>query len=285
MIKSSPVIGWGGCLLAAVLIGCGGPQETKKLSADELLADGRYADARAAVAARGGGAPRDQAIVAVSRIAERPDRESAKAAVELLHAGGQVEAAVAANELLALMFTLPADVDNEVSILAVEVALGAAGLGPLARVEVTPVPGSEISTSLAISVLERLHLWLAVYSGAVDPPRLLDGWNGCYTLLGGSLEQGNDLDAWRLYSSLAHLSVLVHDGAPGSSLSTVMLRTTVEAVEQNTEIAVAVRCDLSSPLDKLRSALARDRELGGRLERATGTAEGCTRGTYAPRGR
>jgi hypothetical protein len=57
----------------------------------------------------------------------------------------------------------------------------------------------------------------------------------------------------------------------------------VAAVEANPGLAVPVRCDLGSPFDALRGALVRERDLGGRLERAVAASLGCTRGQYAPR--
>jgi hypothetical protein len=275
----------GGMLLATVaVLGCGGAQPVAKTDPAALLAAGRYADARSAAKSGTGDELRDTAVVSLSLLAEEGGEAASPRAVDALLAGGNaVAAAASADEMLGLVSSLPAPRHDEISLLATETALGAAGKGPLARSQSGPAPGSEVSRSLAAAVLERLHRWLASTERVPDSTRLLQVWNGSYTLLGGSMATGDDEHlAWTLYAAMGGLSVYLDDTARDSDLTKVLLRSTVEVVEQNPAIATAVRCDLASPFDGLRAALTYDRELLGRFERAVASAVGCNRGKYAP---
>jgi hypothetical protein len=224
-------------------------------------------------------------VVALSHLAESLEPQDQTRALDALLAGGnEVAAAAAADQMLGLVSHLPADVPAEVSLAAVEVALAATGRGPLARVQTGPVPGSEVARSLAASLLERLNLWLSAGDVTPDPARLLDAWNGSYSLLGGSMDVGDDDPlAWKLYSATTGLAVTLNSIARDSDLTKVVLRSAVEVVEHNPGITIAVRCDLASPFADLRAALTYDRKLLGRLERAVASAVGCSRGKYAPR--
>jgi hypothetical protein len=269
-----------------LLLGCGGAQTVEKADPVSLLVAGRYADARAAAKAGSGDEVRDHAVLALSYVAESPEPEAIEQAIDALVAGGSATAsAAAADKMLVLVARLPADVAEEISLVAVEVALAAGGKGPLARVQAGPVPGSEVARSLAASVLERLHLWLTGSKVPPDAQRLLEAWNGAYSLLGGSMATGdNAFLAWKLYSAIGGLAVALDSAARDSDLTKVVLRSAVEVIEQNPDITTAVRCDLASPFDGLRAALTYDRELLGRLERAVATAVGCSRGKFAPTG-
>lgn len=271
-------------LIIALLAGCGGAQQAEPRDPVALLVAGRYAEARSAAEAGSGDELMDRAVVALSHLAESLEPQyQARALDALITGGNEVAAAAAADSMLGLVTRLPADVPDAVSLAAVEVALAAAGRGPMARVQAGPVPGSEVARSLAASLLERLHLWLATGDVAPDPTRLLDAWNGSYSLLGGSMDAGgDDPQAWRLYTAIGGLAVTLDSIARDSDLTKVVLRTAVEVVEHNPSITIAVRCDLASPFDDLRAALTYDRELLGRLERAVAPAVGCSRGKYAP---
>jgi hypothetical protein len=282
---TSAILTGGMLLMAALLSCCGGPQQVAKADPVALLAAGRYADARAAAEAGSGDPVLDRAVIALSRLAEDPTKPGAAQALDTLLAHGNAVAATAtADRMLGLIGSLPKPAQDDVSMPAAEVALAAAGKGPLARSQSGPVPGSEVSRSLATSVLARLQIWLAESAAAPNPERLLRAWNGSYTLLGGSMDTGNPVQAWKLYTALAGLAVILDDTARDSDLTKVLLRSTVEVVEQNPEITIAVRCDLASPFDKLRAALTYDRDLLGRLERSVADAVGCSRGKYAPKG-
>jgi len=274
------------CAIAAVLAACGGAQKPAEEDPIALLAAGRYGDARRAVEDRGGRDPEDLAIVALCRIAEGPSRGAAERAVEALReAPGEAGPAVAAVRMMEIAFSLPRGSADEIHPLACEAALGAAGRGPLAPSDEGPAPGSEVSRDLAISVLERLDIWLSSREEAVESTRLLQIWNGCYSLLGGSVEIADDVSAWRLYSSVAGLALFMEGADEKADLTSVLLETTVAVIEGNPDITVAVRCDLSSPFDRLRTALFHDRARLGRMERAVASADGCKRGKYAPTSR
>ncbi|MCK9462032.1 MAG: hypothetical protein M0R80_20570 [Proteobacteria bacterium] len=273
------------CLAAAAAcLACGAAQDQGSApDPKELLGRGDYAAARLAAEAKGGTDPSDRAVIALSHIAERPDRAAAAEAVKALSRGAaRPLAAEAAAEMLALYPTAPDCADGKRALLAAEIALGALGMGPVAAQP--PPEGSKGASeaALAVAIVERLRLGLAG-AEAFDGSRVLAVWNGCITLLGRSMRAPTDPDAWLLFVNLSGLAVLVTAAAPTSDLSRALLESSVTAVEANPGISVAVRCDLGSPFDELRAALTRARDLGGRLERAVAASLGCTRGQYAPR--
>jgi hypothetical protein len=272
-------------LLMLALTGCGGAQKVEQTDPVSLMVAGRYAAARSAARAGSGDELVDRAVVALSYLAEGEEPDATERAVNaLVERGNAIAWAAAAAAMLDLVARLPADVPEGFALDTVEVALAAAGKGPLARVQTGPVPGSEVARSLAASVLEQLHLLLAGGGMAPDPQRLLDAWNGSYSLLGGSMATGDDdYLAWKLYTAIAGLAVALDSAARDSDLTKVVLRSAVEVVEQNPDITTAVRCDLASPFDGLRAALTYDRELLGRLERSVAPAVGCNRGKFAPK--
>ncbi len=274
---------FGGMVFIALFaLSCGGATGGAALSAEQLLAQGRFEEAKLAAVSRGS-EPMDRAVAALSILAQEPSTTSAEAAVAVLDDGSSsIGTAVAAIEMLSLVFTLPS-VPQDLSLISAEVALSAIGYGSLARSKASLVNGSEASTTLAIGALERLYLWTRTPDVTIDPARLLDVWNGSYTLLGGSLKATDDLNAWRLFQSIGSLAVVMDRVAPLSDLTRVLLGSAVSVVEQNPDIAVPARCDLSSPFDDLRRAAARDLKLLGRLERSVAVAAGCSLGQYAPK--
>jgi hypothetical protein len=270
-------------LVATALAGCGGAQAPGTSDPVDLLLSGDWEGARRGAAEGGTDSPEGRAVVALSHLAQSPGAASAAVAVEVLSAGPDAAVAeAAATTMLALLARLDLQVSEEVPLLAVEAALGAVGLGPLARSSPTGSAWGPASRGLAVAVLERLSTWVRSSSTAPSPARLLDAWNGAYTLLGGSPVAPDAPDAWRLYSAAGWLAVIAAESDPDADLSGVLLDFTVRVVEGNESIVVAVRCDISSPFDRLRPAIARDRKLLGRLERAVASASGCSRGTYAP---
>ncbi len=283
MRNFSPFYLPGGMVFIALFaLSCGGTTGGSALSAEQLLAQGRFEEAKLAAISRGA-EPIDRAVAALSILAQDPSTASAEAAVAvLLDDSSSIGTAVAAIDMLSLVFTLPS-VPQDLSLTSAEVALGAIGQGSLALSKDSLVHGSEACTTLAIGALERLHLWTRTPDVTIDPARLLDVWNGSYTLLGGSLKATDDLNAWRLFQSIGSLAVVMDRVAPLSDLTKVLLGSAVSVIEQNPDIAVPARCDLSSPFDDLRRATARDRKLLGRLERSVAVATGCTLGQYAPK--
>jgi hypothetical protein len=270
--------------LAAACTACGAALDRgPTIDPKELLARGDYTAARLAAEARGGDEPSDRAVIALSRIAEHPDREAAASSVKALTKGGARELALrAAVEMLALYTSAPDCADDERALLAAEIALGATGLGPIAAAPNPAGAKGALEFGLAVSIIERLKLGLAG-SGELETARVLAIWNGCFALLGGSMKGATDLDAWLLIANLGGLAAMIADAAPTSDLARAMLASAVTAIEANPAVIVAVRCDLSSPFDALRVALTHERDLLGRLERTAAPALGCTLGTYAPR--
>lgn len=269
--------------MAFHLAACSGAVQKTSRTPEDMLAEGRYEAAREAAQSGAESTPLDRAIVAMSHLAQNPGNDGAKLALEALSRdSSDVASEVAAAEMLRLVHVVPPSANADFEVLAAQVALGAVGVGRMATTSRSASVGTEASRILAVAVLEQLSLWAALDNRAPDSERLLEVWNGAFTLLGGGFSVSSSGLAWRMYMSVASLAVLGDQIAPGSDLSKVLLRSAVSVVEENESISIAVRCDLASPFDQLRSALARDRDLLGRLERSVATATGCSRGKYAP---
>jgi hypothetical protein len=277
------VLGFAAGALALHAAGCGGAGVGQADDPLALLSEGRYAEARATILERGMTAPRDRAIVAVSLVAENPSQAAGEEAVKALSEGTSgVGAAAAAADMLEIAFEIPPIENVEFSIVLVETAVGAVGQGPYAPATAPVMPVGAASRALAVSVLERIYLALAGRQILVDFDRILEIWNACYSLTGGATEAADDVEAWRMFHSLGGLAVIINDAAPDSDLAGVLLGASVSVLERNPSIAIAARCDLSSPFEGLKQAVAYKRRLLVRLEGAVAAATGCTRGTYAP---
>jgi hypothetical protein len=270
-------------LVAIVCSGCGGADAGRGVDPVAMLSEGKYAEARAIVLEKGMVSPRDRAVVAISLVAENPSEASGLEAVKaLLEGTSSVGAAAAASDMLEIAFELPPIENVEFSIVLVETAVGAVGQGPYAPSTAPVMPVGAASRALAVSVLERIFLALAGRQILIDFDRILGIWNACFTLTGGATEAADDVEAWRFFHSLGGLAVIINDAAPDSDLTTVLLSASISVLEQNPSIAIAARCDLSSPFEGLKLAVAYKRKLLVRLEGALAAASGCTRGTYAP---
>lgn len=265
-------------------VGCGGRDKGGQADPMALLRQGRCAEARSAALAQGIEREGNRALVALCHIAESPVDESAKKAISVLGSNaGDIRAAAAASEMLSLVSELPEPPDTTGSLLLAEAALGAVSCGPLAPSSTAPsITVGTASRDLALAVLHRVSEALLIPGAGIDDRRLLSIWNGCFSLDGGSFEAKGAYPAWQLYKSIATIALFVSRGKPESDFAKVLLGAAISVVEHNPGISVAVRCDLSSPFDDLKAAVAYDREILGRLERSVVNAAGCSRGTYAP---
>jgi hypothetical protein len=270
-------------VLSVALVSCGGRQGGGGADPVALIRQGRYKEARVIALKRSSQDQRSRAIVALTYVAESPTEEREKKAVaSLTENAGDVRAAAMASEMLDIAFELPEPVDSALSLALAEVALGAVSFGPYAPDTEPSLTVGAASRDLAVAVLERTGLALDSATGAVSGAALLTIWNSCFSLTGGSFESGDDVHAWRLFRSIAEMAVFVHAAEPGGDLANVLLGAAVTVIETNPDIAVAVRCDLASPYDDLKKAMAYNRENLARLENAVKDAAGCTRGTFAP---
>lgn len=265
---------------------CGGRAAPAAVDIRELLAAGRFAEARASAESAGLDQSTNRAAAALSLVAEQPDAERAKRAVLVLSGGSNgIQFVAAATQMLDLAFVLREPLDPEVSLLLVETALGAAGKGPFALPATPDVSVGAATHALATAALERAQYALFAPDVPVQADRLLMIWNGCFVLLGGSLTAADDVQAWRLFQSIGGLAVVMGRATPGSEFALVLGQAAAQVVESNSEITVAARCDLASPYDDLKLAFGHERKLLGRLEMALAGASGCSRGTYAPQTR
>ncbi|MCP4199765.1 MAG: hypothetical protein GY762_21685 [Proteobacteria bacterium] len=286
MKLSSLVVPCAGLLMWGLIIGCGGKPDVQRVDPYLLLTEGQYAEARAAIVKENAKDPMSRAIVAASLAAEDPSTQNGALAVQALTDGAEESAILsAATRALNLAFYIPQPVTTEVSLLISEVALGALGQGALASPSTTPLSLNDATRQVAVSVLERVKIALDEPGALFESNRILTIWNSCSALMNNVLVVTDDAQAWLLFHSLGGIAVVVQEAAPNSELSLLLLESTVIALESNPAIAIAARCDLSSPFDNLKMALAYKRNLAGRLEVATSGGLGCTRGTYAPEAR
>jgi hypothetical protein len=286
MKLSSFVVRFAGMLMWGLITGCGGKPDVQRVDPYLLLTDGQYTAARAAIVKENAKDPMSRAIVAASLAAEDPSEQNAALAVRALTDGtDDPDILSAATNVLNLAFYIPQPVSTEVSLLISEVALGALGQGALASPSRAPLSLDENTRQIAVSALERVKIALDEPGAIFESSRILTIWKGCAALMNNVLVATDDAQAWLLFHSLGGIAVVMQDAAPNSELSLLLLVSTVIALESNPAIAIAARCDLSSPFDRLKMALAYKRNLAGRLEAATSGALGCTRGTYAPEAR
>ncbi len=267
-------------------LGCGARRAGGGEDALSLLKEGRCEEARrAAEVSRTMDSQSKRTVVAFCSIVPSPSSESGKHAVTLLRAeSGEIHSAAAAEEMLRLNEVFPDRVSSEASKILAEAALGAVGFGPLAPKNGS-LPSDAVGAAtrnLAVSVLERAAAATEGEVVSMGTAELLVIWNSCFSLLGGTFEVEDSHEAWRLFTSLANIALFAFDHEPTADLTEALLSATVSAVEANPPIQPAVRCDLSSPFDALKNALAYKRPLLGRLEAAVKGAIGCSRGTFAP---
>ena len=185
----------------------------------------------------------------------------------------------AATLRLAVLYPSPGAGFN---LAVVRTVLGAGGYGPVAS-------GSAIAPKTAESqqlVIDFLHFAVEAYfnnqSGA-ELAELVEVWQGCQYLLGGSYSAQNEYLAWQLFSALADFGLVVFDPFNKTDFGYEVMKAAITCLEQNGAIAVAAKCDLGSPYEKLKDALSKDTALLGPMERAVSVATGCTRGKYAPK--
>lgn len=271
---------WG----VVVMFGCGAHREGNDVDPVSLLKAGLCEDALVAAQSSTTIDPQTKrAVVAFCSVVTTQGGGSYRKAVAVLQEEtGEMHAVVSAREMLDAALLFPTPLSATLSTALAEVALGAAGYGRLAPKDGIAVDAVGAATrALAVSVLERLAVALDTTS-RLDTAGLLVIWNSCFSLMGGSFEAEDAHQAWRLYAAVAAVAIFTAAEAPNSDIAEALLGALVTVVEVNPDIQPAVRCDLASPFEELKNALAYKRPLLGRLEEAVKGAIGCTRGTYAP---
>ncbi len=270
-------------LLLLMLAGCGGAQKQETVDLAALLSR----EDCAAVMANIGDEPRTPeqrgAAALCTLVAETIDSAQAPVsrAILLLQSGGTAEdAAISATRMMSLAPLLP-DSSLPVATTRLHTALGAAGYGPFA-VGTPGEGGSALELELAITSLEYLSAVLDETDGSFDQRALIDTWNGCWSLLAGTMAVDTDRRAWRLHTSIAAIALRLWDQNNLTDFNQILMESTIAAVEKNPGISVAARCDMAAPYDRLKKALSKKPELAGALERSVSAALGCTPGRYAP---
>lgn len=277
-------IGHGWLLLVAVfLFACGAKQPTQATDPLTLLKEGRYPEARVAAVNAGLDNDTNRAIAALTYVTESPVASSAKLAVNTLNKdAGNVRTAAVVTLMLGLTSALPPPVSPDVSMAIAESALGAVSYGPYAPGTKPTLTVGAASRELAGLVLARVGFALANAEFQVGRQRLLQIWNSCYSLDGGDFEADGAYRAWRLFKSISTIAIFMGRVDPTDDFTNALFNAAITVVEANPEITIAAKCDLGSPYDDLKKALALKRDLLGRLETALSGATGCSRGTFAP---
>jgi len=222
-------------------------------------------------------------MIALATLARKPAVATAQKVALQLHEGAVAGyTALSAVAMLELAAELPTPPRADFDLMLCEAALGALGSGRLAAGR--PLDGLDpsIALRLVIVLLERLNIQVSATQGDYPMTRVLDVWNGCYSLIGDNAMIASDQEIWRLYLNVASLSVLLWNKEKRDSFSDALVTFTIRVIKTNPTIAVAARCDLSSPYDKLRAAIAGRRDLVKPLEEAVAIATGCSPGRYAP---
>jgi hypothetical protein len=275
--------------VCAVLIinGCGAAQKTGPADFYSLAAAGDCAGIKTRVN-KDVLSDDERGALALCVLAEGNGADvSAQKAVKILSKGtkGPVFWTAGAEKMIKYARIFPGR-DHQFNLQVIRTALGAAGSGPF-KITISPEPGSEAGKALAAVVLGFLADILDSAAGSspvsvLPQNQLVEIWNGTYSLLGGSVQTNSALFAWQLYMGLTRVALRMWNPLEHNDFSFLLINTAIEVVENNPQIAVAVKCDLSSPYEQLRSEVSAKVDLLGRLERAVSAATGCSRGRYAP---
>ncbi len=266
--------------LFALFAGCGGSQKGAVSDPVELLKAGKANEAREAAELATLSPEMKAAVIALSYIIEQRHKEATAALRKPL---GEYHSMAAATAMLETAKLLPENVLTLSSLSTVETALGAIGLGPSAPAGSKPISSiGPASREIAVLILERIAVIVEAPDSSISSAKLLVLWNGCFHLDGGNFRGKDDAQAWRMFTSIALIAIFADKVFRGEDLTLALLGAAVSVVESNTGIQTAVRCDLASPFDALKKAVAYNRPLLGRLEFAVKDSVGCTRGTYSP---
>ncbi len=285
-------VSWAWVVLGASLLAaaCAAPQKITKADPRALLRQGRYIEARQALieSEKPRKTPVGQALIAITLVAERPDamgRDLAKIVLKnalpidtpgevFLKLGEEAGSQPAMADLLAATFM-------------VEAALGAVGLEPGQPAAVNETLPLATRHQIGTRLLFILADASTAHSGIFPIDRVHALWK---TTLGLLMEGARSLEypadpkfAFDTYLALGTLAEAIGSTATMSDKVVEMLSMAVLIVESNPAIRVSVECDLRSPVDNLRKALAYERPLLQRLERALANVKGCRRGTYEPK--
>ena len=270
-------------LLAVILFACGAKQPSQSLSPLALLEAGRYTEARVAAVAAGLENDTNRAVAALTYVADSPTDASAKLAVSTLNKdAGNVRTAAVVTQMLTLASELLPSVSVDVSMAIAESALGAVSYGPYSPGTKPTLTVGAASRALAGAVLERVSLALSGSDIQVSRQRLLQIWNSCYSMDGGDFDADGAYRAWRLFKSISAIALFMARVDLTDDFTSALFSAAITVVEANPEITIAAKCDMASPYDEMKNALAQKRDILGRLEAALSGATGCSRGTYAP---
>jgi hypothetical protein len=284
--------------LCATLAGCGGAQVAATVDVRALLRDGRPDEAIRELDRRAAEAPDDPEAARLLLLAhaaawakatppgERPapDPERERKALDALgraarieRAGGAIRGVVRELPAVGLLQTRTGHVALTSLLLAyvTEVWAPRAGADDAARADLVQV-GIGFLELVAAASEEGIR-----DEDAVRGP--FDAASGMLDSASNGLRFGEDArSAWAVYAASARAAAALSRGSPAPPAARDALVVAVVVAERNPGLALAITCDLSSPIADLRRVAARDLEVIRRLEAAIAPAHGCAPGTYAP---
>jgi len=279
-------------LLGALVVlaaSCGAPEVEVTVNPRSLMQKGRFKEARQILMEqeKGNPTPEGQALIALSFVAEQPDAGSRDQAKRVLKSAMNLGST---GEVLLAMCdeadVMPFATDLLVATFLVEAALGSVGLEPGKPAGVTDEMDAETRQRTGTRLTNILATSVEQHKDILPVGRIHALWKSALVLISDNSSElefkGRPKFAFQTYLAQARLSSIIGLAAQGSMQASEMLEITVRIIESNESIRVSVECDLRSPVNTLRKALAYDRPRLSRLEKALEKAKGCTRGTYDP---
>ncbi|MBN2718025.1 MAG: hypothetical protein JXX14_19405 [Deltaproteobacteria bacterium] len=268
-----------GTILIFAVTACKTPPTQTALDVATLISEGNCVEIQAQLTGAHLSA-NEKGALAVCALVQNSDETGQQRALKFIASDDSTATLTQAKFTLSLAVLYPSPTaDFQLAVL--RTVLGASGFGPISSDSVI-APKTTEGQQLAIHLLRyAIDAYFNNSSGArLDD--LVELWNGCQYLLGDTYSVESDYWAWQLFTALAELGLNVFDPFNKTDFGYAVMKATVTALEQNGAIAVAAKCDLGSPYERLKSALSKDTALLGPMERAVSVATGCSRGKYAP---
>ncbi len=289
--RNPKAIGYPLCIISIFIfvVSCGAPQKETGPDPRALMLEGRYEEARQVLLDKEATkrTAEGQALIALSLVAELPNARGRDLAKKVLF--DAMDLGTPGDVLLLLCKEadlLPATIDLTVSTFLVETALGSIGLEPGRPAKINEKVSQEKRHMIATKLTFLLATSVERKKGSIPLDRIYALWHTGLALIMDSSSHlifpKRPLFAYETYLAHGSLAGSVGIAAHASNQAKEMTEVAVLIVEHNPSIRVSVECDLRSPVDKLRKAMAYDRPRLVRLERALAEAKGCTRGTYEP---
>ncbi len=274
-------------ILLSWISACGGTQKGVTLDIKSLITNGECASVISKLSSRDI-SEQERGALALCRLSESANSQSAvndamATLTDALTPAARVKSASAMIDFSKVLTGKTADFN----MTLLYCALGSVGYGRYKHALPLETE-SEAVKELAIDLMEHLNYTISIKESSdysqtsLDKTGLVEIWNGIYSLLGGQVKFVSPKSAWRFFTNLSNIALAVFNPLKHGEFEYLLMKTAIYTAEMNPQIAVAVRCDLASPYDKLKRTVSSKQELSGSLARAVSSATGCKMGKYAP---